>query len=1083
MADAKVLTDEVRRIVSAPYAVSLKHLRDIIDHVDKATLQRWADGHPCQIDSLARAVIDGLQLWPYVFSLLADFCHIVVFRNAVLQIKPNLLDDLLQKAVESHHGYQQYFSACVSMLSATLPEDTPIPASVPSFFLKVLGEAAQCPSALTIRPIYSMLAGVGPSLLEVLAEDAVVRFQEQLIRMLRSLDDQSANLLCLAIFARITTKSSCQFPTAESSSQESMAISGTPLPGQGFQYHAIQQFFRQKRAAKTLDLVVLRVIYACSNSSNISLDDALESLKLAKEIIDAVEREQKEEWIKLNGAKVRKMFEKTLRTGICPELQSLAFEVIISLVKIEDLPVQLIKAYRDTIRIEDRLIVSDVARTLLSKRAIESFAPRLDEAFIAEVLQSILKTAVQQSVPCNEFLRASLTAVLIVSAFAAAVQGSSKLRGEILFALSTNEFCQLLEDFIAIPPPPKRCIRDHCAQHGVCPMALAETQNHLRLHICSLFLRTALLASADQAGMNTTLAVSLLQKQADFSTTVPRCHFVSPYAQAQGSGSLSLVEQTSTPGHYRASNDWRTRLSSDLLRNATNCSDMIIRTVGEICRDLEDRCQLVEQPLREEQARSKDLEIRLDTSRARIATLESQAGERNLFLDGLDVEKARLKNQVQAGESRQKTLSNLLQEVESQFEQAKAEAGRSAAAAKEKANDQDLKHLAIMSSKDETIEEQIEQIAQLEQQLKDLREELTVTSEAKFAAQERVVALETRLDDGARAMELEMASSARKDSETEILRCTKAELKTEIEAVNEMIRQQATKIEALQTEVRSVKASSDETVEELKHSHESEKLATATEVTRLTNFHQEEVYRLNANVREATHNAALESREKSSKISELERKIERLLKQRDEKAREFAEAQDLSSKLMAVMGFKREQSATLHSNTTESETNMAPVDTPVGQHATRQQRNTESTQSFGSSTSSKSGSTPKRTRTRRNTKTPSIQQKEIELAARTIKAAQNAMSRSPRHPLKDLGVSMHNMSPVKTQRHGYDKGHQEPNPDRDGIRMGKQYDVVMDLGDLSFGGSDIFTSTEKELSPSQHEQTLLDDYDETTADF
>lgn len=72
-----------------------------------------------------------------------------------------------------------------------------------------------------------------------------------------------------------------------------------------------------------MDLVVLRVIFACSNSSSLTSDDALESLKLAKEIIDAVERQQKDEWLKSNGSKIRKFFEKVLRKGICPELQAL----------------------------------------------------------------------------------------------------------------------------------------------------------------------------------------------------------------------------------------------------------------------------------------------------------------------------------------------------------------------------------------------------------------------------------------------------------------------------------------------------------------------------------------------------------------------------------------------------------------------------------------------------------------------------------------------------------------------------------------------------------------------------------------
>lgn len=209
------------------------------------------------------------------------------------------------------------------MLSAPLREDTPLPASAAVFFLKVMETAAQTASALTIRPIYSMLAGVGPGLLDVMPEAEVRQFQDRLIRLLRNVDDQTANLLCLAIFARLVIRSTCPSSTSAVSSQGPTSVNSTIRTEQPFRYNTIEQFFNQKRALKTLDLVVLRVIFACSNSSNLSLEDSVESLKLAREIIDAVSDEEKGLWLGSNGPKVRKLYEKVLRVGLAQDLQSL----------------------------------------------------------------------------------------------------------------------------------------------------------------------------------------------------------------------------------------------------------------------------------------------------------------------------------------------------------------------------------------------------------------------------------------------------------------------------------------------------------------------------------------------------------------------------------------------------------------------------------------------------------------------------------------------------------------------------------------------------------------------------------------
>lgn len=689
-------------------------------------------------------------------------------------------------------------------------------------------------------------------------------------------------------------------------------------------------------------------------------------------------------------------------------------------------------------------------------------------------------TAVRKSLPCDQFLKASQNATLIVSAMATAVQGSSKLRTEILFVLSSNRLRQPLQELQAIAPSSMRDSEEGCADHEICPTSLAETQRGLRLRICSLFLETALLASPDQAGMDTALAISLLQKQVEFSPPIPACAYGSRYSHGVGKSSLPIAEQTYTTDQDRASADWRTRLSSDLLQEATTRSDMILRKVGEICRDLEDRCKMVEQPLAEEQGRSKALIILLQTSRARVAELESQAEQRSLLFKGIDADKAELQSQVQAGERRLKELSDVLENVESKLEEANAEVERSDTAAKEAAYDHDLKHRAIMSTKDETIDEQTELIAQLEGELEGLRKQHAATSQAESIAQDKVVALEARLVEITHTVEAEKTSNIQKESEIEQLRSIETKLRSEIGVLNNKMEQGVRRIEALQSEVQSANASSDETMEKLGMLRESDKLVATEEVARLRHAHGAEIRKLHANVQEATQIAASESREKDLRVSELERKVERFRNEREVKAKEFAEVQDLSRKLMAVMGRRTEQSVHLTSDKITSETSEPSVDTPVGQQAIHRLRTAKSSQLFESSTSSKSSPTSKRTRPRRNAKTPSLQQAKIDLGAKTVKTAHNAMSPSPRRPLEDVGVNIYNLSPVKTQQHVGTKGRE--GLDRE-MSVASQYDALMEIGDLSFSGSDVFTSTERQRSPAPHHSSRTELYDETTADF
>jgi DNA-binding XRE family transcriptional regulator len=158
-----------------------------------------------------------------------------------------------------------------------------------------------------IAPIYKLMTGLqgSPGVLNEIPHETMSNLQLELTKTLRNLDDHMGNLLCLATFARIANSDIQQHGPQPPSWLEN-----------------IQHFFGPKRGLKTLDLVVLRVILACSAScSNLEAGKAAESVRLAIEICENVEPDRKNAWIEGNSSKIAKLREKVTREGIGQEVQ------------------------------------------------------------------------------------------------------------------------------------------------------------------------------------------------------------------------------------------------------------------------------------------------------------------------------------------------------------------------------------------------------------------------------------------------------------------------------------------------------------------------------------------------------------------------------------------------------------------------------------------------------------------------------------------------------------------------------------------------------------------------------------------
>ena len=213
---------------------------------------------------------------------------------------------------------EQYASTCVALLPTTL--DFPRPSKAPSLITKCLEKAIESLSPETVRPVYLLLSGVDSSYFDVLPFDILSTVQDRTIEVLSELDSDNhlGNLLCLAVLARFSSRPGVtKNPLVNIHSSPNDAIEPEP---KDIVFPA-QKFFSSRKALKTLDLVVIKAIKACSQRCQLSASDIVESLKLSREIIDALDKKERSSWLAGNNQKIKKLYEKILRPDIEDKVQ------------------------------------------------------------------------------------------------------------------------------------------------------------------------------------------------------------------------------------------------------------------------------------------------------------------------------------------------------------------------------------------------------------------------------------------------------------------------------------------------------------------------------------------------------------------------------------------------------------------------------------------------------------------------------------------------------------------------------------------------------------------------------------------
>ncbi len=368
----------------------------------------------------------------------------------------------------------------------------------------------------------------------------------------------------------------------------------------------------------------------------------------------------------------------------------------------------------------------------------------------------------------------------------AAAQTSSSLQQIILLSTSAKEVKEPLHHFVNSRPSIPNIGVGHIGL-DVCPRVYDGARKRLHESICDLLLKTALHAPTGGACLDATIGLALLEKRNTVSSTVSPCEYYGlslPSVMAP----TSLLEAVSTPQTLTSSHDWRIRLFEELTRDAKYQYESIIKMVGDICQDLERRCDEAERPFRAEQLINSDFKFELQTSQARLVELESQILERTQVSEGLEVERRHLQGQVQACEQRVQLLGGRLAELEQESYEAKKEAESAAEAACETAKQQELTHLACMTGKDELLEEQGVKLVDLEARASGLESELSILHLQEVHGKENIERLEEMVNTRNQVIEQVKATTASEKADVDRLVVLEATLTSENQRLKNEVR-------------------------------------------------------------------------------------------------------------------------------------------------------------------------------------------------------------------------------------------------------------------------------------------------------
>ena len=643
---------------------------------------------------------------------------------------------------------------------------------------------------------------------------------------------------------------------------------------------------------------------------------------------------------------------------------------------------------------------------------------------------------------------------------------SSSFQEAVVWSISSSTVTNALQHFATHIPTRPNPVHGHGSM-DVCPTIYVKALNQLHQSLGVMILSAALHASP--SGIHTQL-VLLLKKQTKLSDTQSMSRGCCLPKPSRGTQRISLFEAGSTPRTDSVSHDWRNELISEMSRHAGYRYESVVRIVSEVCRDLELRCEDAERPLRKEQTKSEDLRVRLENSQNQVAELETQARDRCTELHHLMNERDRLSDQTRTQKEHLKDLYTSLEQLHQDLDLAKADAESAAQTAAENARQQDLVYLATMTGKDEIFEEQAVKLATSVERANVLESDVARLSSQATSDMETISTQRSRVDELNNAIAHANTLAAFQQAENYRLLESERKLVASRDNAAAKARDESERHESLINVMKKeLQIAQGETLE-LQHELDKHVRANDAEILRLEQSFHTSNEQWQAKLEETVNSGALADRQHASVIADLQFKIKHIRKERDENAKKLGEFEDISSRFVAM---SKEKKAFDDTGSTSSRQEDKVISSSRRSSQDPEECAVDPARSSGSRSSSASGPTPKRAKRHRASQSTSTK------SVTTARANVCGAVRRSRVPLANLAPTQNQgletlMYPVPL----FDANTKEVSSDDL-----QENSARLDSDDESFGGGDVFTSTNQQQLSALRNRLPRSTFNETTTEF
>ncbi|KAF2691527.1 hypothetical protein K458DRAFT_353332 [Lentithecium fluviatile CBS 122367] len=871
------LSCELGRIIASPYPPSLAKLADICASAEPLTIRQCIyHCPPCAITRLASIVSAALPLWQHTVVVLASLSHSPEFTHALLLHNPGLLDALLTKANSSEQAFEEYAQLGVTLLSRPLPESVSLPASAQSFFLRVFERATRNPHVGTLNPVYCMVNGTCRGLLSILPSESRQVFDAKLKHILSSSSTGQNSMLMLWCFG-ITILAEHPEAMEASPALKWETVSGRKLFG--------------SEVNKTINLAYLNVIWAAKGDVGVSDTEALEGIRIATQTLRFIDQRLRERW-PTSGDFARNMFtklpSKILRRGINPAVQLEALSFYAMIAGKDNLPADLVREFETALPKVLSLMDSESLEESLST-SLPLFAPQMQEHSIRGLLSTVLEASVM---PYSTHELSNMK--VLVDKLAAMVPNCPQLRSYVLASLSSNDMQGAIQSFLQVDL--------ESVEHGgaqYCRTYAAVVRRDLVSGTISLYLTSALSSGSPTPAFPEVLGVALIHKQQQLPFIAGKC---SHPASSGILSPVSLFQQKCTPLSGVHLQDWRERLTAELENQGFYQRDSVIRSVAQICHDLESRCQTVEEPLRLEKEKSNRLKEEVSELRQKLASIELKRWEDGEHITALDSENERL-------EKEKDQISDQLERLRQDFKDANVKAGETLREAKDLHNTTKVQLRSIILGREDDIRAREQDIGELHSIVATRDEEIDTLREESRALVDKHNRLHAQLDDKCHLLELERETTSAQAGEISELKTESAKLANQLQITESELTSVTGQLDDLQRRHHELAQSSTEALENLERQFENEidaaESKAAAEHSRL-NSSLQDALRNGREAGEAYEALQRELEELQTTVPHLEAKIHELTDSCLEQEEELGELRAWKNRVMASMGLPPE---------------------------------------------------------------------------------------------------------------------------------------------------------------------------------